>query len=48
LVYGHLVGTTDGQLRLRFIGKYQIYQKTGGSDRRQDNKAFPARHSNIP
>ncbi len=48
LVYGHLVGTADGQLRLRGTGEYQADQKAEDCDRRQDNKAFPARHDNIP
>jgi hypothetical protein len=34
LVYGHLVGAADGQLRLRGIGEYQVDQKTEDCDRR--------------
>jgi hypothetical protein len=40
LVYGHLIGTADGQLCLRGINEYQVDQKAEECDKRQDNKAF--------
>jgi hypothetical protein len=34
LVYGHLVGTADGQLCLRGINEYQVDQKAEDCDKR--------------